>query len=84
MSGETLRDLVLQRLADLQAERRGRQLSLRQVAVRSFGRVSEATLRAIVTGHPVVQLSDREINGLALTLDVPAARVYLSAANPDP
>lgn len=84
MGGPTLRELVLGRLADLQAQRSGRHLSLRQVSVRSFGRVSEATLRAIVAGHPAVQLSDREINGLALALEILAERVYLAAANPGP
>lgn len=84
MSGETLRDLLLRRLDDLQAERGGRRLSLRQLSVRSFGRLSESTLRAILAGHPAVQLTDREINGLALALDVPAEQVYLAAANPRP
>jgi hypothetical protein len=82
MGDETLQDLLLQRLAHLQGDRGGRRLSLRQVALRSFGRVSEATLRAILAGHPAVQLTDREINGLALALEVPAERVYLAAANP--
>ncbi len=82
MGDETLQDLLLRRLAHLQGERGGRRLSLRQVALRSFGRVSEATLRAILAGHPAVQLTDREINGLALALEVPAERVYLAAANP--
>jgi hypothetical protein len=84
MGEPTLREFVLGRLADLQAERRGRHVSLRQVAIRSFRRVSEATLHAIVAGHPAVQLTDREINGLALTPEVPAERVYRAAANPGP
>lgn len=83
MTGETLRDLVLRRLRDLQAERGGRRLSLRQLSVRSFGRVSESTLRAILAGHAAVHLTDREINGLALALDVPAEQVYLAEADPN-
>jgi hypothetical protein len=81
VSGETLRELALRRLSDPQAERGRRRLSLRQLSVRSFGRVSESTLRAILADHPAVHLTDREINGLALALDVPAEQVHLAAAN---
>lgn len=84
MPGETLQELLLRRLSDLQAERGGRRPSLRQLSARSFGRVSEATLRAVLAGHPAPPLTDREINGLALALDVPPERVYLAAASPDP
>lgn len=78
---ESLQDLVLSRLVELQRERGGRRLTLRQVAVRSFGRISEPVLRAVVAGHPAAVLSEREIRGLAVALDLPLPRVLLAATN---
>lgn len=83
MAGASLQDLVLHRLAELQRERGGRALPLRQVAARSFGRVSEELLHAIVSGHPAVTLTEREIKGLAVALGLEKQQVR-AAANSSP
>lgn len=77
MAEETLQELLLQRLAELERER-GMRLTLRQVARRSFGSVTADTLRVLVIGEPL-RLTDVQCRGLALALEVPVERIYRAA-----
>ncbi len=61
MAKETLQELLLQRLAELERER-GMRLTLRQVARRSLGSVTADTLRVLVIGEPL-RLTDVQCRG---------------------
>lgn len=72
-----LRQLVLNRLMELN-------LSPREAASRSRGKVSYSTLRLISRGEHSMHLKDETLEGIALALDVPVSTVYERAGAPQP
>lgn len=80
MAGETLRDLVLWCRTEMERES-GRPVSLQQLARRSFGRVDEGLLHALLAGVPGSALTDRQLEGLTLALNLSPWRVHRAASN---
>jgi hypothetical protein len=74
---EQLSGLVVRRLIELD-------LSAREAASRSRGRVSYSTIRNIARGTHGGKITDTVAEGLAIALDVPLAAVYEAARVPQP
>lgn len=72
-----LQQLVLSRLMELD-------LSPREAAQRSRGKVSYSTLRLIGRGEHSMHVKDETAEGIALALDVPVSVVYERAGVPQP
>lgn len=79
---DELRELVIRRRIELGTAEHP--MAFKQLALRSGGRISHEIIRQIEMGRHSGRMSDEKVEGLALALGVPAARVYEAAKVPRP
>lgn len=77
-----LQELVLRRLEDLGGP--DGPMSLRDAAARSQGLVSYETIRKIIRGKHTGRIEPDSAEGLARALQVPVAKIYEAARQPQP